>query len=485
MSTPQNASYTITLRVHIPNSPGMLGKLATCIGDRGGSIGAIDLVDAGPDHLVRDMTVDVQDERHAERIARAVREIEGVDLISVSDKVFLLHLGGKLSITPKEQIQTRETLSRAYIPGVNRVASSIHDHPRTVFNLTIKSNTIALVTDGSSVLDLGDIGPEAALPVMEGKAMLFKELGGVDAFPICLGTRDAESFVQAVKAIAPTFGGVCLEAVSAPRCHEIEERLIEELDIPVFDDNQHGTAVVVLAALLNAAKVVHKELEDMKIAVAGTGAGGLACVKLLLAAGVREIVTCDSAGIVFDGRLENTTPSKLWLAEHTNHEGLRGGILEAAEGADAFIGVSAPRALPVEALKRMEADPIVFALADPMPEIDPLEASRFARIVATGRSDLPNQISDLLCVPGLFRGALDIRAARINDAMKLAAAHAIAGVIQIGQLCEEYILPSVFNREVPSRVADAVAWAAIDTEVARRRRPMRDRQRDEVPMYSI
>jgi malate dehydrogenase (oxaloacetate-decarboxylating) len=463
----------------------MLGKIATKIGDVGGSIGAIDLVDATPECLVRDMTVDVQDETHAEKVVRAVREIEGLELTSVSDKVFLLHLGGKISIAPKEPIQTREALSRAYIPGAVRVAKSIYEHPRTAFNLTIKSNSIALVTDGSSVLDLGNIGPEAALPVIEGKAMLFKELAGVDAFPIALGTHDIEGIVQAVKAIAPTFGGICLDSIAAPGCFEIEHRLQEEMDIPVYHDSQHSTAVVVLAALYNAAKVVHKEIEEMKIALAGAGAAGVACVKLLRLAGVREIIACDSAGVIHKGRQENMNPAKAWLAENSNSEGIQGSIVDASEGADVLIGVSAPNTIPLEALKRMERDPIVFLLATPNPDLDPQEAARLARIVATSRSELPNQVIDLLCFPGLFRGALDIRASCINDEMKLAAAQAIAGTIQIGQICEEYIIPSVFNREVASRVADAAACAAIETEVARRRRPMKDRRKEDAPVESL
>lgn len=481
MSSPHKASYTITLRLHIPNSPGMLGVVATRIGELGGSIGAIDLVDAGSDYLVRDMTVDVQDETHAERVARSVRSIEGVELISISDKVFLLHLGGKLSIVPKDPIQTREALSRAYFPGVTRVAKSIQDHPRTVFNLTVKSNTVAVVSDGSAIPELGDIGPEAALPVLEGKAMLFKDFAGVDAFPLAINADGTEDFVRTVKAISPTFGGICLDSIRAPQCFEIEKRLSEEIDLPVFHNNQHGSAVVTLAALFNAAKVVHKEIEDMKVVLVGAGTSGIACAQLLIKAGVGEIIACDRAGILYEGRTENMNPMKEWLAAQTNPMHKRGGILEAADGADVIIAVSAPDALPIEALKHMERDPILFALADPDPEIDPEEAAKYVRILATGRTELPNQITDLLCFPGLFRGALDIRATCINDEMKLAAAQAIAGTIQIGQLCEEYIVPSVFNKEVAAKVADAVACAAVDTGVARRRRPMMGKKRVENP----
>jgi malate dehydrogenase (oxaloacetate-decarboxylating) len=404
-----------------------------------------------------------------------VRDVQGIKLISVSDKVFLLHLGGKISVTPKMKIQTREALSRAYTPGVARVCNSIHQHPRTAFNLTIKSNTIAVVTDGTAVLGLGDIGPEASLPVMEGKAMLFKEFGGVDAFPICLGTKDVDEIVRTVVAIAPTFGGINLEDISAPRCFEVERRLIEALDIPVFHDDQHGTAVVVLAALINALKVIHKDMGEIRVVMLGSGAAGISCAKILLNAGVKSIVACDRTGIIYRGRTENMNVAKEWLAENTNPEGLQGSIVDAAKDTDLFVGVSGPNTFPLEALRAMGRDPIVFALANPTPEIDPYEASKYCRIMATGRSDLPNQINNVLCFPGMFRGALDVRAKTINEEMKIAAAHAIAGTIRIGELSEEYIIPSVFNRDVVSRVSDAVAHAAVETGVARRRRPMKDR----------
>jgi len=468
-------SFTITLRLSIANHPGMLGKIATTIGDAGGNLGAIDLVEARKGSLIRDMTVNVRDEAHGEKVSRLVRELEGVELISVSDKVFLLHLGGKISIQPKTRIQTREALSRAYTPGVARVCKSIHEHPRTAFNLTIKSNMVAVVTDGTAVLGLGDIGPLAALPVMEGKAMLFKEFADVDAFPICLDTKDTDEIVRTVKAIAPTFGGINLEDISAPRCFEIERRLRKELDIPVFHDDQHGTAVVVLAATINAAKVVDKDLEDLKTVVLGTGAAGIATSRILLASGMKSIVCCDSTGILYQGRPKNMNPEKEWLVKHTNPNNLKGDVSEACEGADLFIGLARPNLLSIEAVRKMNHDAIVFALSNPDPEIDPHEASKYARIIATGRSDFPNQINNVLCFPGMFRGALDVRAREINEEMKLAAANAIAGAIRIGELSEEYIIPSVFNRDVVHQVANAVAQAAVDTGVARRRRPMKDR----------
>lgn len=474
-------SYTLTLRLEIPNSPGMLGRITTQIGEAGGNIGAIDIVDSLENALIRDITVNVRDEAHGKKVARMVRDIEGVNLISVSDKVFLLHLGGKISVQPKMVIQTREALSRAYTPGVARVCMAIHEHPRTAFNLTIKSNTVAVVTDGTAVLGLGDIGPEAALPVMEGKAMLFKEFGGVDAFPICLNTKDPDEIVAVVKAIAPTFGGINLEDISAPRCFEIERRLKEALDIPVFHDDQHGTAVVVLAAAINAAKVVHKELPDMRAVIMGTGAAGYSCAQMLIHAGIGSVVCCDSAGIIYKGRTDNMNPSKEEIAALTNPDGLRGGVMEACEGADLFIGVSGPGTVTLDAIRKMERDPIVFALANPDPEIDPKEAAKAARIVATGRSDYPNQINNVLCFPGIFRGALDVRAREINEEMKLAAAKAIAGTLRIGELSEEYIIPSVFNKSVVRHVADAVAKAAVESGVARRNRPMKGR--DDISVF--
>jgi malate dehydrogenase (oxaloacetate-decarboxylating) len=452
----------------------MLGVVATTIGGAGGNLGAVDIVDARPGLLVRDITVNVRDEAHGEKICRAVREIEGIKFVSVSDKVFLLHLGGKISVESKIKIETREALSRAYTPGVARVCKAIHEDPKKAFNLTIKRNTVAVVTDGTAVLGLGDIGPEAALPVMEGKAMLFKDFGGVNAFPICLNTKDTEEIIQTVKAIAPTFGGINLEDISAPRCFEIERRLIEELDIPVFHDDQHGTAVVVLAATINSAKLVDKKIEDMKVVVLGTGAAGVSCTKMMLGAGVKSLIACDRGGTVHKGRTENMNPAKEWLADNTNKEGVKGSIVEASEGADLFLGVSGPDTFPEEALVRMAHDSIVFALANPTPEIDPEIAAKHARIIATGRSDFPNQINNVLCFPGLFRGALSVRARVINEEMKLAAAKAIADIIQPAELSEEYVIPSVFNRAVADNVAEAVAQAAVDTGVARRRRPMKD-----------
>jgi malate dehydrogenase (oxaloacetate-decarboxylating) len=469
MNLTPTEGYSLTLRVRLANRPGMLGKLTSAIGAAGGDIGAIDIVEVGAGLLVRDITVAAASVQHGEQIVAAVRAVPDVALINVSDRVFLRHLGGKIEITNKRPVQTRADLSMSYTPGVARVCLAIRDEPEKVFNLTIKRNCIAIVTDGTAVLGLGDIGPYAAMPVMEGKAMLFKEFAGVDAFPICLATKDPDEIVRAVKAIAPGFGGVNLEDISAPRCFEIEARLKRELDIPVFHDDQHGTAVVVLAAAINALKVVGKGLDEIKVVVAGTGAAGTACAKMLAAAGVKRIVGCDIAGAVYAGR-EGLNEGQRWWAEQTNQESLKGQLSDVITGADLFLGLSAPGVLSVEALKKMAADPVVFALANPTPEIMPEEAAPYVKVMATGRSDYPNQINNVLAFPGIFRGALDCRAADINEEMKLAAAHAIASAIGEEELGADYIIPSVFNRRVSRLVAAAVEEAARRTGAARRER---------------
>lgn len=465
-------SYSITMRLEIRNRPGMFGKIATAIGLVGGNLGAVDLVSASRDVLVRDLTVNCRDRDHEREIVEFVKKIEGVKVRSVSDKVFLMHLGGKIRVENKVPVKTREALSMAYTPGVARVCEAIAEKKELAYNLTIKRNTVAIVTDGTAVLGLGDIGPQAAMPVMEGKAMLFKEFGEVDAFPICLNTKDPDEIVRIVECIAPGFGGINLEDISAPRCFQIEERLRNSLDIPVFHDDQHGTAVVVLAALLNAVKVVGKRLEDLKVAVLGVGAAGVACTKMLMAAGVKNIVGCDRVGIVYKGRTESMNFQKEWFAEHTNPEGLRGDITDAAKDANLFLGLSGPNTFPETALRKMARDSIVFALANPVPEIAPEIASEHARVVATGRSDYPNQINNVLCFPGIFRGALDVHAREINEEMKLAAARAIAGCIPENELVEEYIIPSVFDKRVFREVPSAVARAAVESGVARRLRRM-------------
>ena len=470
MAVPPSASYSLTVRLQITNKPGMLGRVAVAIGSAGGDIGAVDLVESGRDRITRDLTVKARDSEHGQDIVNRLRRVPGVRVVNVSDRTFLMHLGGKIGIQNKVPIRTRDDLSMAYTPGVARVCLAIRDERERAFALTIKQNTVAVVTDGTAVLGLGDIGPEAALPVMEGKAMLFKEFAGVDAFPVCLATREVDKIVETVKLIAPGFGGVNLEDIAAPRCFEIEDRLRKELDIPVFHDDQHGTAVVVLAALLNALRIVKKDLRKVRVVVTGVGAAGTATIKILQASGVRDIVGVDEFGTIHRGRTEGMDFMKRWVAEATNPRKVRGRLADAVHGADVFIGLSVPGILSVRDLKRMAPDPVVFAMANPTPEIRPEEAARHARVMATGRSDYPNQINNVLCFPGFFRGLLDSRARTVNDEMKLAAAHAIAGCVTRSELSEEYIIPSVFNKAVASAVAEGVARAAQATGIARRRR---------------
>ncbi len=462
-----SASFSATLRVRLEDRPGTFARLAEAIAEAGGSLGAIDLVRVEPGTKVRDVTVLAGDSEHMERIAAAVHDLDGIEVINVSDRTFLMHLGGKIEIALKTPLKTRDDLSMAYTPGVARVSSAIAADPSKVWNLTIKQNTVAVVSDGTAVLGLGDIGPEGALPVMEGKAMLFKEFGGVDAFPICLATKDADRIVETVKAIAPVFGGINLEDISAPRCFEIEERLREELDIPVFHDDQHGTAVVVVAALHNALEVVGKRIEDVRVVVTGVGAAGVAVTKMLLAAGATDVVGCDRTGVVHRGR-PDLTPAKAAFAELTNPRDVRGCADDALIGADVFVGLSQPGAVSAEGIRSMADGAIVFAMANPVPEVLPEEIAGHAAVIGTGRSDYPNQINNVLAFPGIFRGALDVRARQITEEMKLAAAQAIASVVKPTELEPDYVIPSVFNREVAPAVAEAVARAAEEAGVARR-----------------
>ncbi|MEP6945675.1 MAG: malic enzyme-like NAD(P)-binding protein [Acidobacteriota bacterium] len=465
-----NASYSLTLRVRIHNQPGKLGEITTAIGKAGGDIEGIDIVSVGKDFLIRDITVNAASESHDQEIVQSVRDIDGVDVVNVSDLTFLMHLGGKIEIASKMQLKTRSDLSMAYTPGVARVCEAIARDPEKVFNLTIKKNTVAVVSDGTAVLGLGDIGPAAALPVMEGKCQLFKEFGGVDAFPICLNTKDPHEIIETIKNISVAFGGINLEDISAPRCFEIEERLKEELDIPVFHDDQHGTAVVVLAALINALKIVGKDMKHIKVVVNGIGAAGVACSKIVMAAGVKNIIGCDTTGAIYKGRKENMNWVKDWYARHTNPAGEQGTIHDVIKGSDVFLGLSAPGVIDEKDLKNMAKDPIVFAMANPTPEIMPEDAAGLVAVMATGRSDYPNQINNVLCFPGIFRGALNCRASRINEKMKLAAAKAIAGIIGPDELHPDYIIPSVFDRRVGEAVAAKVEEAAYKTGVARRQR---------------
>jgi malate dehydrogenase (oxaloacetate-decarboxylating) len=461
-STP-SAQYSLTLRVEIDHKPGMLGRVASAIGDAGGSIGAVDLVEVG-ERLIRDITVDAAGPDQWPAIVTAVDGVEGARVIDTTDRTFLVHVGGKIELRNKHPLKTRDDLSMAYTPGVARVCEAIAADPDKAFQYTIKRNSVAVVTDGTAVLGLGDIGPAAAMPVMEGKAMLFKEFAGVDAFPLCLDTKDTDEIVETVRRIAPGFGGINLEDISAPRCFEIEQRLDAELPIPVFHDDQHGTAIVVLAAVLNACKLTGRKLEDLRVLVTGLGAAGIAVTRILLDAGVRHVVGADSRGVVSterDDYADGTMPqSKRWYAEVSNPDHLSGRPADVIDGMDLFIGLSGARIMPAEALARMAPDAMVFAMANPTPEVSPEEAAPYVRIMATGRSDYPNQINNVLAFPGVFRGALDVRASAITDEMRVAAARAIAGIVGEGELREDYIIPSVFNRDVAPAVAEAVAEAA-------------------------
>ena len=467
METIPSASYSMTLRVEFPHQSGALDSILMAVGEAGGLVGAVDIVKMRGGMTIRDITVNSRNSDHGRRIVQSVEALPDTRVINVSDRTFLMHLGGKIEIRSKHQIRTRDDLSMVYTPGVARVCRAIAEDPERAFNLTIKRNTVAVVTDGTAVLGLGNIGPEAAMPVMEGKAALFKQFADVDAFPICLDTTDAEEIIQTVKRIAPGFGGINLEDISAPRCFEIEKRLKEELEIPVFHDDQHGTAVVVLASLINAVKVVGKKMENLRVVVCGVGAAGVACARIMMSAGVRDIVGVDIHGVVHRGR-EQTDTSNGWFAENTNPDNRTGGLAEAVTGADVFVGVSAPGVLKVEHLDLMAEDPIVFAMANPEPEIHPEDAMGKVRIMATGRSDYPNQINNVLGFPGVFRGALDIRAREIDEAMKLAAAEAMAAVIPEDELVEDYIIPSVFDERVAPAVAEAVAEAGKASGMARR-----------------
>jgi len=468
-----SASYSLTLRIRLTQQPGNFARVAGAVGSAGAILGAIDLVRVEDGEVIRDVTVSCSDSAHGETVVGAVRALNGISVESVSDRTFLMHLGGKIKVEPKVPIRTRDELSMAYTPGVARVCTAIHEDPSKVWSLTIKNHTVAVVTDGTAVLGLGDIGPEAAMPVMEGKAMLFKGFAGVDGFPLCLATTDVDEIVSIVKAVSPTFGGINLEDISAPRCFEIERRLSAELDIPVFHDDQHGSAIVVLAALLNALRVVGKHPEDIKVVVVGAGAAGVASTEMMLAQGVSNVILCDIDGALYTGR-PDLDPVRAEIAARTNPQDLRGDANALLEGADVVIGLSGAGAFTAEAILTMAKDPIVFAMANPIPEVQPEKVRNSCAIMATGRSDYPNQINNVLAFPGVFRGALDVRASTINEEMKLAAARAIADVIADDELDAEYIIPSVFNPAVAEAVAHAVSQAARATGVARRDHPITD-----------
>lgn len=465
MATP-NVSHSVTIRAEITHRPGALGRLTTAIGEAGGNILALDLVDVSSDQITRDITILAADEVHAAMIRTACEAVEGVHIRSVLDRTFRLHLGGKIEIRGKNPINNRDDLSMAYTPGVARVCMEIVDKPVQVHTYTIKANTVAIVTDGTAVLGLGNIGPHAAMPVMEGKAQLFKEFANIDGFPICLKVDTTEELIEAIAHLEPTFGGINLEDIAAPRCFEVEEALRSRLDIPVFHDDQHGTAVVVLAALRNALRVVDKRMNDLKIVIMGAGAAGVAIAKILVNAGVSNVVVTDRQGAIYAGR-DGLEGAKAWLAENTNPKKIRGAVSEVMLGADVFIGVSGPNLITRSDVMAMATKPIVFALANPTPEIMPEELEGVAAVVATGRSDYPNQINNVLCFPGIFRGALDAGAMSITESMKLAAADAIAAAVPEDEILPTYIVPSVFNKSVVSLVASAVADAARADGVVR------------------
>lgn len=460
MSIP-SASYSITMRVAL-DSASDIPTIASAVSGAGGLVTALDVVEPIEGRLVIDVTCNATDEGHAEILGATVNAVEGAHVHAISDRTFLLHLGGTIAVEPKVALKTRDDLSMAYTPGVARISMAIAKDPALARNLTIKRNTVAVVTDGSAVLGLGNIGPEAALPVMEGKALLFKRFANIDAWPVCLATQDVDEIVRIVQCIAPVYGGINLEDISAPRCFEIEARLRDLLDIPVFHDDQHGTATVVYAALLNALRVVGKEMKDIRVVVLGVGAAGVAISKLLLAEGVGDIIGVNRSGILeeSDARLDD---DRRWLAAHTNKEKRTGDLSAAMTGADVFIGVSGPNLVTEEQLKVMAPQSIVFALANPDPEVDPMLARRYAAIVATGRSDEPNQINNVLAFPGIFRGLLDVGATKITEQIEIAAGRAIADVVKENELSADYIVPTVFNPNVVTAVAEAVAKVASES----------------------
>ena len=466
MSSNPTAAFSAEIQVRLEHRPGTLGRLCIAIGEAGGNIRGLVGFHIEGDHLMEEIIVDARSEQHIVEICSAVHDLDGVEVISSQDRTFYLHEGGKIETGTRVELIDNDDLSMAYTPGVARICMAIHENPELVHRYTIKGNTVAIVTDGSAVLGLGNIGPEAALPVMEGKALLFKEFAGVDAFPICLDTQDPDEIVETVIRLAPTFGGINLEDIAAPGAFEIEERLREALDIPVFHDDQHGTAVVALAALENALKVVRKHMADIRVVISGAGAAGVAITKILQGAGVRDVIAVDRAGSIHTGR-EGLHSSKQWLADNTNPRAIAGSVTDAMEGADVFMGVSGPGVISRADVERMADGPIVFAMANPEPEIRPETIQDIAAVIATGRSDFPNQINNVLAFPGIFRGAFLAGATDITEGMKIAAAEAIAASVPTDKLTATNIMPSAFDRSVVEAVAPAVAEAARRDGVTR------------------
>ncbi len=460
--------YSIQIRLEIDNVIGKFAQIAMAIGMTGGNLGAVDIVRVERGKIIRDVTVDARDVEHEKEIVKAIKNVGGVKVLRTIDRTFTVHEGGKIEIRSKMPIRDRNDLSQVYTPGVARVCMDIHDNPEHVYRYTIKRNTVAIITDGTAVLGLGDIGPEAAMPVMEGKAMIFKEFADIDAFPIALRTKDPDEIVATVKNIATPFGGINLEDISAPRCFDIEMRLRKELSVPVIHDDQHGTAVVVLSALINVGRLLKKDIRKYRVAMVGAGAAGTATAKILLAYGVKDITVCDKYGVVYPGRRQGMDRHLTALAKMTNPRKLKGTIGDAMKGADVFIGVSAPNVITADDIRRMAKNPVVFALANPDPEIAPEVALPLVKVLATGRSDFPNQINNMLSYPGIFRGLLDVQAKGVNEAVKLAAAEAIAHMVKADELHEDYIIPSPFEKRVVHAVAHAVSEAARKTGLAER-----------------
>lgn len=462
-----SSSFSLTLRLKIRRGGVGLHKVLAIIAQAGADTAGIDMPDWDNDFVTRDITVLLRNSQHGEEVVHLIKELPDVEVQHVSDRTFLMHLGGKIDIVPRREIKTRDDLSMVYTPGVARVCKAIHADPSKAYSLTMKGNMVAVISDGSCILSLGNIGPLAGLPVMEGKAVLFKRFAGVNAFPLVLNTQDPEEIIQVIKAVAPGFSAINLEDIASPGCYIIENRLREELDIPVFHDDQHATAIVVLAATINAAKLTKKQLRNLKVVVSGVGAAGMACCKLLLAAGVKNLVGFNINGAVYNGR-EGLTEQEQWLSEHSNAKGFKGSMQEALKGADMFLGLSVAGVIKAEDLAVMRRDPIVFALANPDPEVSPLEAKPYVRVMATGGSDYPNQINNALVFPGIFAGAIEARVPNITDEMKMEAARALAAVVTAAESDEDYIIPSVFDPRAHKAVAEAVKQVAQRTGVARR-----------------
>lgn len=463
-------SYSITIRLEIDNRIGMFAQIATMISQTGGDLGSIDIVRVEKGKIVRDITVDARDEEHEKEIVKSIQTIPGIKVLRVMDRTFTSHHGGKIEIRNKIPMRNRNDLSMVYTPGVARVCKNIQGNRENAFRYTIKGNSVAIVTDGTAVLGLGNIGPEAALPVMEGKAMIFKEFAGIDAFPITLRTNKAKDIIQTIKNISPSFGGINLEDISAPRCFEIENRLQQSLNIPVIHDDQHGTAVVVLAALINVARLMKRDIKKLKIVVTGAGAAGLATASMLASYGIKDIIICDKEGAIYEKRRVDMDKYKKSVAKRTNPRKVKGSISDAMKGAHVFIGLSAPNIITPRDIQKMSKNPVVFALANPEPEIAPEDALPLVKVLATGRADYPNQINNMLSFPGIFRGLLDVKAHGINEEVKFAAARAIAYTVKDDELHEDYIIPSIFDRKVVSNVAHAVSEAARKSGIALKRR---------------